>query len=255
MNYLNHIAELKRRALKVLSFILFIFVILFYFSNDLYDLIINLKDSNLKLIKNENNISLSKTGNTIIATSITSTLITPLKLSFIISLLISAPYTIYHIWLFVTPGLYKREKKILYPAIFTSLALFYMGICFAYFIICPFTIQFLRNCAPDSVLVMTDMSNILNFILNISFTSGLLFQIPIIILLLLHNKIISISNLVNIRPYIFVFAFVIGMFITPPDVLSQIMVALPICILFECTILISRIKNLVYDIRNKKIED
>ena len=253
MKYINHLIELRNRFLKILFFIFILFLILFYFSNDIYDLIISLKNSDLQLIKNENEITLSKLGSTIIATSITSTLITPLKLSFIISILLSMPYIIYHMWFFITPGLYTNEKKQIYPYIITSLILFYIGIFFSYYIICPFTIQFLKNCAPDSVIVMTDMNNILNFILNISFSCGILFQIPIIILSLLHFNVISINKLLYLRPYIIILSFIIGMLITPPDIISQIIVALPIWLLFELTLLLGKTKKFFSSKKNIKI--
>ena len=153
------------------------------------------------------------------------------------SILISIPYIIYQFLCFVTPGLYQREKKVLYPFVITSFMLFYLGIFFSYFIICPFTIQFLRNCAPESVLVMTDMNNILNFILNISFVCGILFQVPVIILIMLHYDFISLKEIQYLRPYVIVSSFIIGMLITPPDIISQIIVAVPIWILFEITII------------------
>ena len=124
-----------------------------------------------------------------------------------------------------------------------QLAITFQYILFSYFVICPFTIQFLRNCAPESVLVMTDMSNILNFIINISFICGILFQVPIAILLLLHYKIISIEKLNYMRPYVILGSFIVGMLITPPDIISQVIVAIPICLLFEITIIISKIKK------------
>ena len=195
MNYLNHFSEIKIRLTKILMFIFLLFILLFYFSNDMYDLVIHLNSTNLKLMKIENNNQLSKSNNSIIATSITSTLITPLKLSFVLSILLSIPYVIYHILSFITPGLYERERLVLYPFVFFSFILFYLGILFSYFIICPFTIQFLRNCAPESVIVMTDMNNILSFILNISFTCGLLFQIPIIVLLLIIDSSVFSKSL------------------------------------------------------------
>ena len=246
MKYSAHILEIKNRLIKVILFVFSLFIFLFYFSNDIYDLVIHLKSSDLQLVKLENNIKLSKLHNSIIATSITATLITPLKLSFIISLLLSIPYILYQILSFVTPGLYKRERQFLYPFIFSSFILFYLGLFFSYFIICPFTIQFLRNCAPESVMVMTDMNNILSFILNISFVCGLLFQVPIIILLLLHFQIISNRNIQYLRPYVIISAFIIGMLITPPDIISQVIVAIPILVLFELTIILSKIKNYFY---------
>jgi sec-independent protein translocase protein TatC len=178
-------------------------------------------------------------GSNIIATSIMTPFIVPIKLCFFITILITTPIIIYNVWAFVVPGLYKKEKKLLMPIILTSCLLFYIGIIFSFLLIIPLTINFFSTCAPQGVTIMTEISSYLDFITTVSILSGLIFQVPIITKIFINFNITTKKQLQEKRRYIIIFAFVIGMLLTPPDVLSQIILAIPIWLLFELGLLFS----------------
>ena len=175
----------------------------------------------------------------IIATKLTSTFFIPLKLSFYISLVLSIPYLIYNIWKFISPGLYLDERKVVFPIVLYSMLLFYFGLFFAFYIVSPLAINFFINSSPANVLVMTDIGNYMDFIFTISISCGFSFQTPVIIRLILNVGLFTKEELYKKRPYIIVFAFILGMLLTPPDFISQILLAIPICILFEIGLFIS----------------
>lgn len=223
-----HFSELRERIIHCMIFFTTIFIILFYFSDIIYDLFsmpIKLQTYN---------------QNPLIAIKVTSTFMVPLKLSFYISLLLSTPYFIFHIWNFIAPGLYTTEKKSIIPFLLLSLILFVIGILFAFYIMCPMALNFFLNCSPSNVNVMIGLDYYMDFMFTIILSSGISFQIPLIINLLIQLNITTKQNLSEKRSYIIILSFVIAMLLTPPDVISQILLAIPICILFELGLFFSK---------------
>ena len=168
-----------------------------------------------------------------IATEVASPFLTPFKLTLSTAIVLAVPYLLYQLWAFVAPGLYAHERKLVFPLLFASTVLFFLGIIFAYFIVFPLIFAFLTQAAPEGVAVMTDISSYLDFVLKLFFTFGLAFEVHIATLLLVWTGVSSIESLTDKRPYIIVGAFVIGMLLTPPDVISQTLLALPVWLLFE----------------------
>ncbi|HIH2762548.1 MAG TPA: twin-arginine translocase subunit TatC [Candidatus Azoamicus sp. MARI] len=224
----SHFIELRDRLIYCLLFFTNIFIVLFYYSDIVYDLFsIPIKH---QLPKNSG----------LIATQITSTFLVPLKLSINTSLILCAPYIILQIWAFISPGLYKNEKTSVLPFIIISIILFFLGISFAFYIICPIALNFFMTCSPSNVTIMISINNYMDFMFTIILACGLSFQIPIIINLIIKMDIISKNSLKEKRSYIFIFAFILGMLLTPPDVISQITLAIPIWLLFELGLFFSK---------------
>ncbi|HFL8794754.1 MAG TPA: twin-arginine translocase subunit TatC [Candidatus Azosocius sp. HAIN] len=223
-----HFIELRKKIINCFIFILCVFLILFSFSQKIYVFIA------------EPMIRQLPEGNTLIATHVTTPFLIPLKLTFLISIIISIPYIINNIWKFIAPGLYKNEKNKIFPIIIYSTILFYIGLLFSFYIICPLALSFFATCSSTSITVMTDISNYLDFIISISIATGISFQIPIITILIIKLNVIKKKDLSNKRKYIIILAFILGMLLTPPDVISQILLAIPIWLLFEIGLLLSK---------------
>lgn len=183
------------------------------------------------------------TNSQMIATDLTTTFIAPVKLSLFLALLICLPFLLFRIWRFIAPALYFKEKKLILPLFIFSLVLFYLGISFATWVVLPSVLYFFIHATPEAVLPMTDISSYLSFCLTLFFTFGLSFEIPVIIVLLVASKIISIDQLIEKRKFIIVGCFFIAMFITPPDIFSMLFLAIPMTLLFELGILFSKIIN------------
>ena len=179
-------------------------------------------------------------GTTMIATEVASPFLTPFKLALILAIFISIPYILHQMWSFVAPGLYATEKKIALPLLGSSIVLFYTGIAFAFFIVFPLVFGFFSKVAPTGVTIMTDINKYLDFVLKLFFAFGLAFEIPIATVLMVWTGATSVESMTSKRPYIIVGCFVFGMLLTPPDVISQILLALPMWILFEIGILFAR---------------
>jgi sec-independent protein translocase protein TatC len=175
-----------------------------------------------------------------IATQVASPFLTPFKLTLMVAIFVSMPMVLYQLWAFVAPGLYRREKKFALPLVGTSILLFYMGVAFAYYVVFPLVFAFLTSVAPEGVTVMTDINHYLDFIIALFFAFGLAFEVPIATVLLVWTGFVTPENLGSKRPYIFLGAFVVGMLLTPPDVISQTLLALPVYILYEVGIIMSR---------------
>jgi sec-independent protein translocase protein TatC len=176
-----------------------------------------------------------------IATDVTSPFLTPFKLALVLSVFAAMPFILYQIWAFVAPGLYQREKKIVVPLFLSSVALFYGGMAFAYHIVFPLIFTFFTSVSPEGVLVMTDIRSYLDFILKLFFAFGLSFEIPIAIVILSWMGLVNPTQLAKRRPYVFVICFVLGMLLTPPDIISQTLLAIPMWLLFELGIAFSKI--------------
>ena len=233
-----HFQELKSRLTKSLIFITVIFLFLFPFSDSIYN---QLADP---LIRN------LPESSTMIAIDVASPFFIPFKLVMILSIFISIPYLLYHLWMFTAPGLYEKEKKLVLPILVSSSLLFYLGAAFAYFVVFPLLFSFFIAIAPDGISIMTDIGRYLDFVITLFFAFGLAFEVPIITILLVITNVSTTQSLSRKRPYVIVGAFIVGMLLTPPDVVSQTLLAIPIWLLYELGIFFSRIIS-----KNKEVSD
>ncbi|BCA97100.1 sec-independent protein translocase protein TatC [Legionella antarctica] len=224
---LTHLLELRRRALYILYFFSALFLIFFFMAGDFFHAVMS---PLLSALPGQSEL---------IATQITSPIMTPLKLAADAALLLSAPFALFHLWRFISPGLHKNEQEQFRGAIFMSVLLFFAGLTFCFYLILPFMFQFFSHALPRGVHFMPDMAYALDFITRMLLLFGLVFQIPLITIVLVRLKTIEVATLKKIRPYIIVGAFIVGMLLTPPDVFSQIMLALPLCILYELGIILA----------------
>lgn len=225
---ISHLIELRDRLLRSILAVLVITACLLPFSNDLYHF---LAEPLLRHLPE---------SSTMIATEVASPFLTPFKLTISVAIILAVPILLYQLWAFVAPGLYDNERRIVFPLLFASTILFFLGILFAYFIVFPLIFGFLTQAAPEGVTVMTDISRYLDFVLKLFFAFGLAFEVPIATLLLIWTGVSTCESLVEKRPYIIVGAFVIGMLLTPPDIISQTLLALPVWLLFELGLFCAR---------------
>jgi sec-independent protein translocase protein TatC len=227
--FLSHLIELRDRLLRAVVFILVIFLILFSFANDIYHQLASPLLASLP------------EGSTMIATGVASPFLTPFKLSLVLSVFIAMPYLLYQLWGFIAPGLYKHEKRLAFPILASSIVLFYSGMVFSYYIVFPLMFAFFSATTPEGVAMMTDISQYLDFILKMFFAFGVAFEVPIATILLTITGVTTPDKLVKKRPYIIVGAFVVGMLLTPPDIVSQTLLAIPVWLLFELGVIFSRL--------------
>ncbi len=224
----NHLIELRNRLLRAVLAVLVIFLGLYYFSNDLY------------LFVSEPLRAHLPEGASMIATDVASPFLTPFKLTFMSAVFLAMPYILFQIWGFIAPALYASEKRLAMPLLLSSIVLFYLGMAFAYFVVFPLVFGFFTSAGPEGVAVMTDISRYLDFVLKLFFAFGMAFEIPIATVILVATGITNCKNLSEKRPYLVVACFVIGMLLTPPDVISQTLLAVPMWLLFELGLLFSR---------------
>jgi len=222
-----HLIELRTRLLHSVIVLLLIFVCLFPWASDLYALLA--QPLLAKLPK----------GGQMIATDVITPFIVPLKVALMTAFLIALPYLLYQVWRFVAPGLYEHEKRLVVPLIAASVILFFCGMAFAYFVVFPVVFGFITASAPVGVAVMTDIDKYLSFVLSMFMAFGITFQVPVAVVLLVRMGMVSIAKLREIRPYVVVGAFVIGAIFTPPDVVSQFMLAVPLWLLYEAGIVVA----------------
>lgn len=223
---ISHLVELRSRILKALVSVLIVFGCLTPFSQDLYQMLAQpLLDA---LPENTS----------MIATDVASPFFAPFKLTLVLAFFIAVPFVLYQIWGFVAPGLYRNEKRLIAPLLLSSTLLFYAGIAFAYFVVFPLVFAFFAAAAPTGVTVATDISSYLDFVLKLFFAFGVSFEVPIAIILLCWTGVTDAKSLREKRPYVIVIAFVIGMLLTPPDVISQVLLAVPMWVLFEFGVII-----------------
>jgi len=180
-------------------------------------------------------------GNAMIATAVASPLLTPFKLTFFAALFLVMPVVLFQVWNFIAPGLYKNEKRFAIPLLVTSIVLFYLGIAFAYFVVFPLIFGFFTSIAPEGVEVQTDITQFLDFITTIVFAFGIAFEVPVATVLIVWAGLTNIEKLAKARPYVFLMAFIAGMFLTPPDVISQSLLAVPVYLLYELGIIMSKV--------------
>lgn len=225
---LSHLIELRSRLLKLGAAVMLVFAILLPFSKKIFAFVAAPLIAQLE-------------GGQMIATNPISVVFTPFKLTFIVALAVAMPIVLYQLWAFVAPGLYRKEKRFAFPLLASSIALFYLGIAFAYFVLFPLVFSFLVAFAPDIVNVMPDITNYASFVVLISFVFGLAFEVPVATVLIVWAGLTTTTKLAKARPYVFLGAFVVGMFLTPPDVISQTLLAVPVYLLFELGILMARV--------------
>ena len=226
----NHLLELRSRLLKVVIFFVVLTIVGIPFASEIYDFVAAPM------------ISLLPDGSSMIATQVTSPFMAPIKLVLYAALLFSMPWLFYQAWMYISPGLYKKEKKFAGPLMFSTVVLFFSGVSFAFFVVCPIIFKFFIGMAPESILVMTDISQYLGFIFKLVFAFGIAFEIPIATVLLINSGITTKKSLVKARPYLIVLFLAIGMLLTPPDVFSQLFLAVPMWVLFEIGIIFSKNK-------------
>ena len=225
----QYLIELRRRLIFCLFSVVIIFAILFYFANDLYHFIA------LPLLNN------LPRGGKMIATTVQGPFWAPLKFTLVVSVSLAIPIIFYQLWSFIAPGLYRKERVLIWPLILVSTLLFYLGMVFAYFVVFPILFKFLTHMAPTGVIVMTDISHYLDFVLKLFFAFGVAFEVPVLVVVLMLSGIVSAVTFRKLRPYVIIAAFVMGMLLTPPDVISQCLLALPIWLLFEMGVIVGRI--------------
>ena len=228
MTFVEHLVELRDRLLRVVVVVAVLLLCLMPFANRLYALIAAPLLAEMQM------------GGSMIATQVASPFLTPFKLALVAAILIAMPYILYQFWAFVAPGLYRREKRLVFPLMVTSSLLFYLGMAFAYFVVFPLMFAFFQAVAPQGVEIMTDISSYLDFVLKIFFAFGLAFEVPVATVVLVWTGFTTPEALVRKRPYIIVGVFVLGMLLTPPDMISQTLLALPVWGLFELGVIFSK---------------
>lgn len=226
---MSHLLELRSRLLKAVGAILAVFVCLVPFTQQVFEAVARPLMSKLPA------------GSTMIATEVASPFITPFKASFYVAILLAIPIVIYQVWAFVAPGLYRREKRLAVPLLISSVILFYVGVAFAYWVIFPIMFGFFTTAAPAGVQVMTDINSYLDFVLVLFIAFGVAFEVPVATVLLVLSGIVNIKTLTGNRQYVFLGTFVVGMLLTPPDVLSQTLLAIPMYLLYEGGIVMARL--------------
>ncbi|HJV06794.1 MAG TPA: twin-arginine translocase subunit TatC [Chromobacteriaceae bacterium] len=219
---LEHLIELRTRLVRALAGMIIVFLALFHWSGDIYHLLAKpLLDALPK-------------GTNMIATDVTAPFFVPVKVTMLVAFLISLPNSLYQIWAFVAPGLYQHEKRLILPLVVSSVLLFITGMAFAYFLVFPVVFGFMSAVTPSGVSMMTDIDKYLSFVLGMFVAFGVTFEVPVVVILLVRMGVVSIEKLRQARPYVIVGSFVVAAIVTPPDVLSQIMLAVPLWLLYEC---------------------
>lgn len=221
MPLVAHLTELRDKLLRALLAVLIVFICLFPFANDIYAFV------------SEPLRALLPAGATMIATEVASPFFTPFKLTLMAAIFLAAPYLLYQVWSFIAPGMYRHEKRLAIPLLASSVALFYAGAAFAYYVVFPLIFAFFTSVGPEDITMMTDINSYLNFVLKLFFAFGVAFEIPIAAVLLIWAGVTTPQNLASKRPYIIVGCFVFGMLLTPPDIISQSLLAVPMWLLFE----------------------
>jgi sec-independent protein translocase protein TatC len=238
MPLIEHLLELRNRLLKMVLAVVICFAAIYPFANELY------------LWVSEPLRNLLPVGQTMIATDVTGPFFAPLKLALVLAVFVAIPVVLYQLWSFIAPGLYAHEKRLAFPLLFTSVILFYLGAAFAYFVVFPLVFGFFTAIGPEGIVELPDITSYLNFVLKMFFAFGVAFEIPIATILLILTGATTPADLAAKRPYIVVGCFVIGMLLTPPDIISQTLLALPMWLLFEVGILFGRLAQ-----RNRPDDD
>jgi len=225
---MSHLVELRNRLFVMFGSVFVVFMVLFPFSKPIFEFV----SEPLRTVL---------PGGQLIATGTASPVIATLKLSFYLALMLAMPIVLYQVWAFVAPGLYKKEKHFAFPLLASSILLFYVGLAFAYFVVFPLIFKFVVAFTPESVSYMPDITDYIGFIMMLVLVFGLAFETPVATVLLVWTGITSVEKLGTARPYVFLGAFVVGMLLTPPDVISQIMLAIPVYLLYELGIIMAKL--------------
>jgi sec-independent protein translocase protein TatC len=225
----QHLIELRTRLLHIVYFLLAIFICLFPFATEIYGIV----SAPLQAVL--------PAGTSMIATDVISPFLTPLKLTFYVALFFAVPFILYQIWAFIAPGLYKHEKQLAMPLLLSSVVLFFAGMAFAYFLVLPMLFNFTMGIELEGVSTMTDITKYLDLVLHMFFAFGFAFEIPVATVLLIHAGIVTPEGLAEKRRYIVVGCFVVGMLLTPPDIFSQTLLAVPMWMLFEAGLFFGRL--------------
>lgn len=225
---ISHFLELRARLLKIIIFFVFLSILGIPFSAEIYSFVAAPL------------INLLPDGATMIATEVASPFMAPIKLTLYIAMLFSMPWLFYQIWMFISPGLYSNERTFTGPLLFSTIILFFSGASFAFFIVCPIIFKFFIGMAPESIIIMTDISQYLSFIFKLVFAFGVAFEIPVATILLVKSGFATRNSLIKARPYLVILFLIIGMLLTPPDIFSQLFLAVPMWILFEIGIILAK---------------
>jgi sec-independent protein translocase protein TatC len=226
--FISHLVELRDRLLRSIIAIGVVFVCLFPWASELYDLLAYPMISTLPA------------GSKMIATGVITPFLIPVKVAAMVAFLVVLPYVLYQAWAFVAPGLYSHEKKLVLPLVVGSTLLFVIGIAFCYFFVFGVVFHFVHSIAPASITVAPDIEQYLNFVLTMFLAFGVTFEVPIVVIVLARMGIVTLEQLRSIRPYFIVGAFVVAAIVTPPDVISQLLLAIPMCLLFELGLFLAR---------------
>ncbi|GHU33880.1 Sec-independent protein translocase protein TatC [Betaproteobacteria bacterium] len=227
-SFFSHLVELRDRLIRALLSILIVFLCLVYWAQDLYSLLAQPLLTKLP------------TGGQMIATDVVGVFLVPMKVALMVAFLIALPYVLYQVWAFVAPGLYAHEKRLALPLVAVSVVLFFVGMAFAYFLVFPTVFSFMARIAPEGVAWMTDIEKYLSFVMGTFVAFGVAFEVPVIVVVLVLVGVVELSTLKEWRSYVIVGAFVVGAIFTPPDVVSQLMLAIPLCLLYELGMLMAR---------------
>src|SRR5450631_3716353 len=226
--FISHLVELRDRLLRAILAVLIVFLCLFPWAKDLYSLLA------------QPLLAVLPQGGQMIATDVVGVFLVPMKVALLVAFVIALPYVLFQIWAFVAPGLYTHEKRLVLPLIFTSTVLFIAGMAFAYFLVFPLVFKFMASIAPEGVAWMTDIEKYLSFAITTFVAFGVTFEVPVVVIVLVRAGLVSIEKLKEIRPYVIVGAFIVGAIFTPPDVISQLLLAVPLCLLYEMGIFVAR---------------
>ena len=225
---ISHFLELRARLLKIIIFFVFLSILGIPFSAEIYSFVAAPL------------INLLPDGATMIATEVASPFMAPIKLTLYIAMLFSMPWLFYQIWMFISPGLYSNERTFTGPLLFSTIILFFSGASFAFFVVCPIIFKFFIGMAPESIIIMTDISQYLSFIFKLVFAFGVVFEIPVATILLVKSGFATRNSLIKARPYLVILFLIIGMLLTPPDIFSQLFLAIPMWVLFEIGIILAK---------------
>ena len=226
--FISHLIELRDRLLRAIIAVVVALLVLFPFAKDIYAVLA------APLVK------VLPAGATMIATDVTGTFLVPLKVTLMAAFLVALPYVLWQMWAFVAPGLYQHEKKLAVPVILSSFVFFLIGMAFAYYVVFPVAFGFFAGYAPAGVQMMTDIDKYLSFVLTMFIAFGVTFETPVVVIVLVRLRVVTLAQLKAIRSYVIVGAFVIGAIFTPPDVISQLLLAIPLWLLYELGVLLAR---------------
>lgn len=226
-SFISHLVELRQRLIRALLSIVLVFLCMVPWAREIYTLLAGPMLASMPH------------GGQMIATDVAGAFFVPMKVTLMASFLVSLPHVLYQAWAFVAPGLYAHERKLVLPLVCASVVLFFVGMAFAFFVVFPTVFKFVNHFAPEGVAVMTDIDKYLSFVMSTFLAFGLTFEVPVVVIVLVKSGIVSVGKLRDIRPYVVVGAFVIGAVFTPPDVLSQFMLAVPLWLLYELGIVVA----------------